>query len=75
MHQIVKVPLVTMRLDVDRSEGDSLITHDKLSFKLCKGVHRVANTWLVVSRGIGFTGVPFRLFCPAEIIEITLTRG
>ena len=55
--------------------GIPLITHDKLAGRLSKGVHRVANTWLVVSRGIGFTGVPFRLFCPAEIIEITLTRG
>jgi predicted MPP superfamily phosphohydrolase len=55
--------------------GIPLITHDKLPGRLSKGVHRVANTWLVVSRGIGFTGVPFRLFCPAEIIEITLSRG
>ena len=55
--------------------GTPLITHDKLPGRLSKGVHRAANTWLVVSRGIGFTGVPFRLFCPAEIIEITLTRG
>ena len=51
------------------------LRHDSLPRELCKGVHRVADTWLVVSRGLGFTGLPFRLFCPAEVVELTLTRG
>jgi predicted MPP superfamily phosphohydrolase len=51
------------------------IRHDSLPRHLCKGVHRVADTWLVISRGLGFTGLPFRVFCPAEVIELTLTRG
>jgi uncharacterized protein len=51
------------------------IRHDSLPRAQTKGVHRVADTWLVVSRGIGFTTLPFRIFCPAEVVEITLTRG
>lgn len=51
------------------------LRHDSLPRRLCKGVHRAANTWLVVSRGLGFTGLPLRIFCPAEVVEITLTRG
>lgn len=55
--------------------GFAPVRHDSLPRRLCKGVHRTADTWLVVSRGLGFTGVPFRFFCPAEVVEITLTRG
>jgi hypothetical protein len=55
--------------------GFAPVRHDSLPRALCKGVHRFANTWLVVGRGMGFTGLPFRFFCPAEVIEITLTRG
>jgi predicted MPP superfamily phosphohydrolase len=55
--------------------GFAPLRHDSLPRRLCKGVHRAGNTWLVVSRGMGFTGVPFRIFCPAEVIEVTLTRG
>jgi hypothetical protein len=55
--------------------GFAPIRHDSLPRRLCKGVHRTSDTWLVVSRGLGFTGVPFRFFCPAEVVEITLTRG
>jgi len=55
--------------------GFPLIRHDSLPRRLCKGVHRAANTWVVVGRGLGFTGLPFRVFCPAEVIELTLTRG
>lgn len=51
------------------------VRHDSLPRHLCKGVHRTADTWLVVSRGLGFTGLPFRFFCPAEVLEVTLTRG
>jgi uncharacterized protein len=55
--------------------GFAPIRHDSLPRRLCKGVHRTAGTWLVVSRGLGFTGLPFRFFCPAEVVEVTLTKG
>jgi len=55
--------------------GIPIIRHDSLPRRLTKGVHKVNDTWLVVSRGLGFTTLPIRLFCPAEVIEVTLTRG
>lgn len=55
--------------------GFAPIRHDSLPRRFCKGVHRAGNTWLVVGRGLGFTGLPFRFFCPAEVVEVTLTRG
>ena len=63
------------RADLGSPGGFPPIRHDSLPRRLCKGVHRASNTWLVVSRGLGFTGLPLRLFCPAEVVEITLTRG
>ena len=55
--------------------GGMILRHDSLPRRFCAGVHRVANTWLVVSRGLGFTGIPLRVFCPGEIVEVILTRG
>ena len=54
--------------------GWPVIRHDKLPRRLCSGVHWVDRTWLVVNRGFGFTNVPVRLFCPAEVLELKLTR-
>lgn len=55
--------------------GYPILRHDSLPRRLCRGVHRVADTWLVVSRGLGSTDLPLRLFCPPQVIELTLTRG
>lgn len=55
--------------------GFAPVRHDSLPRALCKGVHRAFDTWFIVGRGLGFTGAPFRFFCPAEVIEVTLTRG
>jgi predicted MPP superfamily phosphohydrolase len=52
--------------------GIPIIRHDSLPRRLTSGVHKVKDTWLVVSRGLGFTTLPIRLFCPAEVIEVTL---
>jgi predicted MPP superfamily phosphohydrolase len=50
-----------------------LIRHCALPRKLCMGVHRFCDTWMVVNRGMGFSGIaPVRLFCPAEVVEIVL---
>ena len=55
--------------------GRPILTHDTLPRQMCKGVHRVGDTWLIVSRGIGFATIPVRLFCPPELIEIRLVRS
>ncbi len=51
-----------------------LMRHDSLPRRLCAGIHRTHDTWLVVGRGLGFSGMPLRTFCPAEVIEIILTQ-
>lgn len=53
--------------------GIPIIRHDALPRRLCTGVHRFDDTWLVVSRGLGFSDLPIRTFCPAEVVEIVLT--
>jgi predicted MPP superfamily phosphohydrolase len=52
--------------------GWPLMTHDSLPKRMGSGVHRTHGTWLVVGRGFGFSTWPFRLFCPAEVIEVRL---
>ena len=53
--------------------GFPLIRHDTLPRRQCKGVHRFDDTWLVVSRGYGFSAMPVRVFCPCEVIELRLS--
>ncbi|MDB5172526.1 MAG: phosphoesterase [Phycisphaerales bacterium] len=54
--------------------GRPILTHDALPPPLATGAHRVADTWLVVNRGLGYTGLPIRAFCTPEVVEITLTE-
>jgi predicted MPP superfamily phosphohydrolase len=53
--------------------GHALMTHDSLPKRMCKGAHDVEGTCLIVNRGFGFTTVPLRVFCPAEVVEIVLS--
>lgn len=52
--------------------GIPIIRHDSLPPRLCSGLHRVGSTWLCIPRGIGFSGLPMRLFCPSQVIELEL---
>jgi uncharacterized protein len=52
-----------------------IIRHDSLPARLIHGIHRAYDTWLVVNRGLGFSALPIRLFCPAEVIEIHLRKA
>lgn len=54
--------------------GLPLLRHDSLPWQMSRGVHRLAESWFVVSRGFGFSGTPVRMFCPAEVVELQL-RG
>ena len=40
-----------------------------------EGFFRFDKLQLYVNRGIGTVGIPFRLNCPSEITDITLTRA
>ncbi|GIW77328.1 MAG: metallophosphoesterase [Phycisphaerae bacterium] len=53
--------------------GIPILTHDALPRRFARGVHRIGNTWLVTSRGCGFSKYPLRIFCPAEAIWVQLT--
>jgi len=55
--------------------GIPLLTHDRMPWRQSKGVHRLDETWFIVSRGLGYSGIPARLFCPAEVMEVILTRS
>jgi predicted MPP superfamily phosphohydrolase len=55
--------------------GRPILTHDRMARRYCKGVHRIGATWYVVSRGVGFAGIPVRLFCPSEVVEVTMVAG
>jgi hypothetical protein len=55
--------------------GIPIIRHDSLPAKLISGIHWVYDTWLVANPGLGFSGLPIRLFCPAQVIEIRLRKA
>jgi hypothetical protein len=55
--------------------GYPLMRHDSFPRRLCTGIHRAYGTWLVANRGLGYSSrLQLRLFCPAEVIEIRLSR-
>ena len=55
--------------------GWPILRHDSYPWYRRSGVSRVGRTWLVVSRGLGFSTAPVRLFCPAEVVELRLVPG
>ncbi len=46
-----------------------------LGRKYVQGLHRVNQSWIYTSRGIGSTGLPIRRNCAPEITHITLVAG
>ena len=52
----------------------ALVTHTRLGRRFIEGVHRLDDTVLVVSRGVGVTRLPIRLLCPPEVTTWRLTR-
>ena len=54
--------------------GYPVVRHDSSPRRLCSGIHWVDHTWMVVNRGFGFSGMPVRIFCPAEVLDLRLTR-
>ncbi|MEZ5478764.1 MAG: metallophosphoesterase [Thiolinea sp.] len=46
-----------------------------LGKKYVQGLHRVNQSWVYTSRGLGTTGVPIRRNCSPEITHLTLTRA
>jgi len=52
--------------------GWPIITHDTLPRRYAQGVHRWKDSWLIVSRGIGFSSIPLRTWCSGQVMEIVL---
>lgn len=55
--------------------GRPILRHDSLPHRLCRGIHRLDNSWFIVNRGLGFGKYRLRLFCPAEVMELELVEG
>jgi uncharacterized protein len=55
--------------------GFPILRHDTLPRRYCSGVHRFGDTWLIVSRGLGFSSYAIRVFCAAEVVEVVLRAG
>jgi predicted MPP superfamily phosphohydrolase len=56
-------------------DGSPILRHDVLDPAQCTGIHQVRGTWMVVNRGIGVAGIRVRVFCPPQIILLTLRSG
>lgn len=54
--------------------GHPILRHDTMPRRFARGRHRVDSTHFIVNHGFGFSGPQLRLFCPAEVILITLNR-
>jgi len=55
--------------------GRAIVTHSCTGRKYTAGLERIGDSYLYTTRGMGQTAVPFRLFCPPEVVRITLHRG
>jgi predicted MPP superfamily phosphohydrolase len=52
--------------------GIPIQKHTSLPRRLVHGIHRVGQTWLIANRGLGYSSMSVRLFCPSEVIEVEL---
>jgi len=50
--------------------GFPVMTHDSLPKSQSHGIHKFDQTQLIIGRGLGFSTLPVRAFCPAEVIEV-----
>jgi uncharacterized protein len=55
--------------------GKPIITHDSLPKSQSSGVFRIDSTWVHLTRGIGTSAWPVRLFCPPEFSVIELAAA
>ncbi|HEX4055411.1 MAG TPA: metallophosphoesterase [Tepidisphaeraceae bacterium] len=55
--------------------GIPVLRHDSLPANLINGIHRTYDTWLVSNPGFGFSSIPIRLYCPAQVIEIRFRKA
>jgi predicted MPP superfamily phosphohydrolase len=55
--------------------GRPVLTNDGLPRRMVAGIHRWERSWLSISRGVGTTRVPVRLWSPPEVSLLTLVAA
>jgi hypothetical protein len=55
--------------------GIPIITHDRMPRRYASGIHRLGETWYIVSRGMGYASLPLRVNCPSEVAEVTVAAA
>ncbi len=58
-----------------QSSANKPLVRPYLGRKYVQGLHRVNESWVYTSRGIGTTGIPLRRNCSPEVTHITLVRA
>jgi len=53
----------------------AVVTQTRVSRKYSWGLSRKRGTLMFTTSGVGWTFIPLRLNCPAEVVSITLRRG
>ena len=55
--------------------GIPLVTHSRTGKKYAVGLERINSSVIYTTRGLGYSILPIRIFCPPEITRITLRPG
>ncbi|MEE9304049.1 MAG: metallophosphoesterase [Thiotrichaceae bacterium] len=58
-----------------QSAANKPLVRPYLGRKYVQGLHRVNESWVYTSRGIGTTGIPLRRNCAPEVTHLTLVRS
>ena len=56
-------------------QGRALMTHSQTGKKYLAGLKRIGPNAVYITRGVGTSLLPFRTFCPPEVVHITLKKG
>jgi len=55
--------------------GEPLFTHSYTGKKYLYGLERIGSSTVYTTRGVGSSLLPFRIFCPPEVVHLTLHKG
>ena len=55
--------------------GRALMTHSQTGKKYLAGLERIGSSAVYTTSGVGSSLLPFRIFCPPEVVHITLFKG
>ena len=55
--------------------GRALMTHSQTGTKYLAGLEWIGPHAVYITRGVGSSLLPFRIFCPPEVVHITLFKG